>query len=884
MGFKTVRILGSLLASALLVTPSVPAHAETPETPSRDVLVWSQLPPLPDKVGFAGPIVGIADKALVVAGGSNFPEGRPWDGATKIWHDRIFILRQPDGEWQELSQRLPQPLASPIAITIPEGILVIGGGDGEKHFSEVYLLKLNGDRVEFVEYPSLPEPLALASGAKLGKVVYVAGGITDPKATAASPNFYALDLDVPADKRKWKKLETWPGPPRMLAAAAGQDDGFYLFSGTDLRAGPDGAPVRTYLTDAYRYDPKKKEWKKVCDVPRPAAAVASPAPTMGNSHILLLGGDTGEFASRVSEIKDDHPGFQRDVLAYHTTTDTWTNFGDMPRVKGPDPANQPNEGVWPPAVTGAAWWKGDDGKERLVVPSGEVRPGVRTPRVLVATPIPNPSHFYTLDYIVLTAYLGSLVAIGVYFSRGENTTADFFLGGQRIPWWAAGLSIFGTQLSALTFMAMPALVFATDWTYILGGVLILLIAPLIVRFYLPFYRRLGVTTIYEYLEFRFNVTLRVIGSLAFMTFQLGRMGLILYLPALALAAVTQIDVFLCIAIMGVLATLYTVLGGIEAVVWTDVVQVLVLGCGAIASWIVAINGVDGGLQTIWDVGMAENKFRWANWSWDYTTTAIWVVLLGKFFENLMSYSADQTVAQRYLTTRTEAQAARSIWTNAWLAVPANLLFFSIGTTLWVYYRQHPELLAPTPQRDDIFPLFIARELPIGISGLVIAALFAASMSSLDSAMNSVSTTITTDLYRRFKPGVTDHQCLRLAKWLTVVIGALGTGVAVFLAMRPDASLYNTFLRLIGLFSSGLAGLFVAGIFTRRTNSAGAFAGFVASAIVLYLVSNYTEMHFFLFAAIGIFSCVIVAWLTSWILPGRKRSTEGLTIYSMPRVD
>jgi SSS family transporter len=863
------------LTALLLWTLSTQARAESANQSSHELLKWSELPPLPDPYGFAAPIVGVADGALVVSGGTNFPDGRPWDGATKVWHDRIFVLRNPDGEWQALEQRLPRPLAGALSLTVPAGILVIGGGDQAAHYRDVYLLRLDGEKIRIEEFPPLPKPLALASGAVLGNAVYIAGGISEPFAMETSKAFYALDWNAKPTERSWRELESWPGPGRMLPAAAAQDGGFYLFGGVDLAPGPDGTPVRTYLTDAYRYEPKLG-WRQVRDLPRHAAAAATPAPTLGNAHVLLLGGDTGELASRVAEIKNDHPGFSREILAYHTITDTWATSGNLPRDLGPDPANRPNEGRWPPAVTGAVWWR-----DRLVVPSGEVRPGVRTPRVLAATTVQWPSHFYRLDYVVLAGYLGSLVAIGLHFARRENTTADFFLGGQRIPWWAAGLSIFGTQLSALTFMAVPALVFATDWVYFIGSFLILLMAPVVIYLYLPFYRRLGVTTIYQYLEWRFNPTVRVVGSLAFMTFQLSRMGIMLFLPALALSAVTQIDIYLCIGVMGVLATFYTVLGGIEAVIWTDVIQVVVLLCGAIACLLVAVTGIDGGLETVVREGLAAGKFRGANWNGDYTTTVFWVVILGRFFEQLMSYTSDQTVAQRYLTTPTERQAARSIWTNGLMSVPSTLLFFMIGTTLWVYYRHHPELLAPTPHADDIFPLFIARELPRGISGLVIAGLFAASMSSLDSVMNSVATAITTDLYPRFRAHATDQECLRLAKWLTLLIGCLGTGVAMYLAGRADASIYNTFLKAISLFSSGLAGLFVTGIFTRRTTGPGALIGFLASAAILYAISSFTEVHFFLYAGIGVVSCTAIAWLASFALPAREKSIEGLTIYSMP---
>ena len=247
-----------------------------------------------------------------------------------------------------------------------------------------------------------------------------------------------------------------------------------------------------------------------------------------------------------------------------------------------------------PAVTTAAVPWGED----WIIPSGEVRPGVRTNRVLRVSPKKQTQGFGALDYTVIAVYFAALIAMGLFFARRERSTEDFFLGGRRIPWWAAGLSIYGTQLSAITFMAIPAKAYATNWVYCLGNFTILLAAPFVVLLYLPFFRRLNVTTAYEYLERRFSGGIRLLGSGSYLLFQLGRMGIVLYLPALALAAVTGVDIRLCIVAMGVLATTYAVLGGIEAVIWTDVVQVFVLLGGALVALVIISTGVDGGFGAI----------------------------------------------------------------------------------------------------------------------------------------------------------------------------------------------------------------------------------------------------------------------------------------------
>lgn len=494
-------------------------------------------------------------------------------------------------------------------------------------------------------------------------------------------------------------------------------------------------------------------------------------------------------------------------------------------------------------------------------------------------PLPPMHGLSILDFVVLLTYLAGLIGIGFYFGRKETTTSDFFLAGQRIPWWAAGLSIFGTQLSAITFMAIPAKTYAEDWVYFLAQICIILIAPVVVYGFLPFFRRLNITTAYEYLEQRFNLAVRWFGSLSFILFQFGRMGIVLALPAIALATVTGLNVYLCILIMGVIATFYTTLGGIEAVIWSDVLQVVVLLGGALISLILISTSVDGGLTAVIKQGQAAGKFHMLNWTWDATTTAVWVILGGNFLAMIVPYGTDQSVIQRYLTTRTETAAACSIWTNALLTLPASLLFFFVGTALFVFYQTHPDALTPELATDAIFPWFIANELPVGIAGLVIAALFAASMSSVDSSMNSIATSVITDFYLRLVPASTDTHRLKLAKRLTIGLGVMGTTMALLIATFEVKSLWDLFLQIVGLFGGSLAGVFLLGLFTTRAHATGTLCGAIIGATVLFFVQQFTNLHFFLYAGIGILSCFITGYLLSLILPKQTKSLQNLTVYT-----
>ena len=858
-----------VLSLLFLWSCSARPDAEAP----RSVLEWSELPALPDPFGVAGAFAGVVSGpedsspgAFLVAGGANFPRGRPWDSATKVWHDRIFFLPDPAGEWRTLAERLPRRLAYGVPVTTPRGLVCIGGGDAERHSREVFVVVRRGDGVAFRALPELPRPVAFACGALLGNTIYVAGGRETPDAPRPLATSWALDLAAVDAGGAWRELPSWPGGrPRMLSVAAALDGAFFVIGGVDLLEGGASAGERTYLRDAYRFDPARG-WRRIADLPRAAAAAPSPALVLGSSHLAVIGGDDGALAGE--DPRDAHPGFNAEILVYHTVTDTWANVASFPKDTGPDPANDPHAGRWTPVTTPTCRWN-----DAWIIPSGEVRPGVRTPRVLRTTLADREARLAAPDVVVLIVYLASLVVMGVYFSRRERSLADFFLGGRRIPWWAAGLSIYGTQLSAITFMAIPALVFRTDWVYFLGNVTIVAVAPVVVFLYLPAYTRLESTTAYEILEERFHPVVRVVGGLSFLLFQLGRMGVVLYLPSLALATVTGMPVAACIVLMGVLATIYTVLGGIEAVVWTDVVQVIVLLGGATLSLVLCLGAIDEGLGALFESAARNGKLRFVVPGWDATAAVVWVVLLGRFLENLVPYTADQTVVQRYLATSDTRAAARAVWTNAALTIPGTLVFFALGTALWGFYREHPAALDPRLGTEDIFPWFIAEQLPVGVSGLVIAGLFAASMSSLDSSMNSMATVITTDLYRFRARASSEQSRLRVARVLTVVLGILGTASALLLAEIGGKSTWDAYTRIVGLFGSGLAGMFILGIFTRRTTWQGALIGFAASAVALYYLS-FSPLHFFLFAGIGIATCVAVGWTTSWLFRVQGRASSG----------
>jgi SSS family transporter len=475
-----------------------------------------------------------------------------------------------------------------------------------------------------------------------------------------------------------------------------------------------------------------------------------------------------------------------------------------------------------------------------------------------------------------------MLAIGLHFAGKRKDSDDFFRAGRRIPWWAAGLSIYATMLSSLTFMAVPAKAYATDWGFFLNFFSILLLAPLVIRLYLPFFRQLDVTSAYEYLERRFNLAARLFGSASFMIFQVGRTGIVLYLPALALATVSNLDVNACIIGMGVLTILLTVFGGMEAVIWTDVAQSVILLAAALLALGFILLRLDDGPRDVFAVAEAGGKFfSGLSWSLDLTLATGWVLFFGQFFTNLISYTSNQEVVQRYLTTVDESQAARAIWANALISLPSGLLFFALGTALWVFYKQQPWGLDPTLDRSDaIFPYFMVHELPPGVAGFVVAGIFAAAQPT--SGLNSTATAFVTDVYARFVPSASDRACLRAGRVVTVATGILGITAALLLARYPVESLWELFLNVLGLTTGMLAGLFALGILTRRASGAGALLGVVATAAVLYLVHRHTRLYPLLYGGVAVLTCFVAGYALSLLVPAGRKPLDGLTIHTMRR--
>lgn len=826
-----------------------------------------------ESLGYAGMLGGSHNGVLVVAGGANFPEGLPWEGGKKVWSKNIYTFE--NNQWELSKKQLPIPLAYSSSVSTEKGILCIGGNNETLTSDKVFLLAFNiiSKEVDISEYPVLPEPLAFTSAVIFEDFVYVVGGKNNRSSTNS---FYRLNLK---DVTDWEKLTNFPGLPRALHCTAIQETQtnkkLFVIGGRNEVGGQKSQTLTNYLS----YDLKDKTWQDegVLELDgKPRVLMGAAAETMGSMHIMIYGGsdevlfdeleaislqlgveqnDTiqNDLNSRRNDILNNHTGFSKDILAYNTITKKWF-FYDMLSTKIP--------------VTALSFKNNDD----FVIVSGEVSPGIRTPKVQTFK-IADAAHpFGIINYSVLALYLLISVFIGLYFARKQKSTDDYFVGGGRIPWWAAGLSVFGTLLSAITFMAIPAKAFITDWSFFFLNIAAILITPLIAFVFIPFFNKLKIKTAYEYLEDRFNYAARAFGSLSFILFQLGRIGIVLLLPSLAISIVTGIPVETSILIMGVLCIFYTTFGGIEAVIWTDVMQVIVLMGGSVLAVVWIMLHTETSFGDMITYASERDKFNIANIELNFTDSTFWVVLIGGLASAMVTQGTDQTIVQRFLTSSNVKDAQKTLYTNAVLTLPATIIFFGIGTLLFMFYTEMPTKLSPAiSNNDSIFPWYIVRELPTGISGLLVAGIFSAAMSSISSSLNSVSTAYCNDFHLHFKPKVKDVKLLRIARMATIITGVLGVLLALWMASSNIKSLWDQFYRFLGLFTGGLGGMFLLGMLTKKANSTGTLLGLVVSAISIWYISVFTEINFLMYSFFGVASCFCFGYIFSLIFSTKKKA-------------
>lgn len=444
-----------------------------------------------------------------------------------------------------------------------------------------------------------------------------------------------------------------------------------------------------------------------------------------------------------------------------------------------------------------------------------------------------------LDLIVFLVYMSGIVLFGAMFYFRNKSPEQYTSGGGRLPSWVVGMSFFATFVSSISFLALPGNAYQGNWNAFVFSLSIPIAALLAVKFFVPLYRSLNSISAYHYLETRFGPWARIYASICYILTQLMRTGSILYLLALPLNALFGWSIGWIIVVTGLSIILYSMLGGIQAVIWTDAIQGIILIGGAVLCLVVIFVQIPGGFETVLEYGVADQKFSLGSFDLSFTESTFWVMIIYGLFINLQNYGIDQNYVQRYMTTKSLKGAQSSALFGALLYVPVSLLFFLIGTSLYAYFKAVPGLLPPDlmtlDAADKVFPFFIVNHLPAGVTGLLIAAIFAAGMSTVSTSINGTATIVLTDYYKRyFAKGKSEGDSMKVLYGSSFIFGVLGVGIG--LAMTGVKSALDAWWMLASIFSGGMLGLFLLGFMARKAKRMAAALGTAVGVLVIFWMS------------------------------------------------
>lgn len=525
--------------------------------------------------------------------------------------------------------------------------------------------------------------------------------------------------------------------------------------------------------------------------------------------------------------------------------------------------------------------------------------------------------FFTgVDWAVLFTYFIGIMLLGLFFWRRNNTADQFTAGGRSLSGWLCGLSIFATYLSSISYLALPGKSFVDNWNVFVFSLALPPAAFIAVRYFVPLYRQSGEVSAYSWLENRFGLWARLFASCFYLLFQIARSGVVMYLMALPMAVLFGWDIRTLIIVTGIVVTAYSFIGGITAVIWADAIQAVVLLVGAILALGILLTGLPGGPSEVINIASSGNKFSLGEASlWQISEPTIWVVLAYGIFDNLRNFGVDQSYIQRYIAASSDREAAKSVWLGAMLYVPVSALFLFIGTSLYAWYESHPadmqevrmivaeqklmqagvstdspdyeqQLTATAAELternlgDRVFPHFIAAQLPMGVRGLLIAAVFAAAMSTVSTSLNSSATLVMSDFYKRLlRPDSSDAGQVRVLRLATIAWGVMGTTMALALVKLTESAL-DIWWTLSSVLGAGIVGLFLLGLLVAPIQKRGAIAVFVLGmAVIAWMTISKTAywpeawaeyaspMHQYLVIVIGPVMMILAGWLIS-----RKKAT------------
>jgi solute:Na+ symporter, SSS family len=489
-----------------------------------------------------------------------------------------------------------------------------------------------------------------------------------------------------------------------------------------------------------------------------------------------------------------------------------------------------------------------------------------------------------LDISIFAIYLIGIVLFGSSFYRKNKSSSVFTLGNRNIPTWVISMSIFATFVSSISYIALPGQAYQSNWNPFVFSLSLPFASYMAVKFFVPLYRSVNSPSAYTYLEMRFGQWAKIYASAMYLLTQLMRTGTILFLLALTLNVIVGWNMVTVIIITGLSVMIYSLLGGIQAVIWTDAIQGIILIAGAIVCACVLIFSMPEGPDQLFQIASASNKFSLGSFKIDLTSSTFWVVLIYGVFINLQNFGIDQNYIQRYLTASSEKEAKKSALYGGLLYIPVSFLFMFIGTSLFSYYSARPGILPGGLQPDRIFPFYIVNNLPPGLTGLLIASIFAAGMSTISTSVNSSATVILNDYFRK-KLNASDAEKTSMKILYSSSFFFSLLGILIAIAMINVQSVLETWWKLASIFSGGMLGLFLLGYFSKKVNNSAAIIGVIAGVLVigwmslspLFLIR--TEMqkyaspfHSYLSIVFGTMTIFITGFLIGFLLKEPKMNT------------
>jgi len=435
-----------------------------------------------------------------------------------------------------------------------------------------------------------------------------------------------------------------------------------------------------------------------------------------------------------------------------------------------------------------------------------------------------------IDTLIVFVSVLATIGVGLYFAKRQKSSDHYFSGGKNIPAWAIGFSIFATLISSVTFLAYPAAAYKSNWILLVQGLMVPLVLVCIIWLVVPLYRKAIRLSAYEYFERRFGFGARIYSSLAFMLTHFSKMGTVLYLVCLVINTLSGIPIMPLIIGIGLCIVFLTLVGGIEAVIWMDVIQgFMIIGGGLICLALLLFKPEAGPVVTLtqaWDMG----KIGFGPYDFSFTQLTFWVMALNGMFYALQKYGTDQTIVQRYIVAKSDRDAKKASYIGVFTTVPVWLLFMLIGSLLYVFYHNGTATLPEGMKADEVFPYFMGTQLPVGVVGLVLSAIVAAAFSTLASDMNCLSAIGVEDYYQRLKPNCTDKQRLKMGRWLVGVSGIAMMGVASLYVIWQGEGVLGMVFELYAIFSAGIVGIFLLGLFSTRANKQGLYIGIAACVL------------------------------------------------------